>query len=261
MKRVRKTEPAWLVDRQLAFFFHAPDGIIPSGIERESPTTYSYDFFEGTHPRWGRSVARAHTLLRTCIWDEVDGSVDPSAYLEYIGLDIGEHLQDLTPVIMTHGDPTLENILFTQRRMIFIDPGWSRLECREIDEAKMLQSLLTFWETIKRGWAPKKHSIPFEVRTSHIALLASHWYRLMKHRERHDRVIIEYGERILEYLLDFLTSTRPGTADGHGWSSARLQEDCLFLLRSSLQRIGPLSDALLLRKKHLESKVDLSTER
>lgn len=123
-----------------------------------------------------------------------------------------------TPVASCHGDLTLENVVCRRKvaentgiemlDFVFIDPGHPRgLPCREMDEAKIMQSLEEHsnrnvangtFEPIQRGtfdWYNEKlASLP------HRVLLASHYLRLLRHAKKHPQWRVEHARKRLEEL-------------------------------------------------------------
>lgn len=94
-----------------------------------------------------------------------------------------EHVVDkCTPVKNCHGDMTLSNVMIRKGDVVFIDPGKSHgLPCREIDEAKLLQSY--------RGWhwfIHKEEPIGQMITLQrHRVLLLSHYIRILHHLDKH----------------------------------------------------------------------------
>lgn len=167
----------------------------------------SYDFVEGIHPRDWETVAG---WAQETLWGmqvRPGGStpvapppVDPAEYMDYVeeraaaAERLGLRLPRLTgilnvlgrsqytPVRTCHGDLTLKNcVVSIDGRFTFLDPGHSRgLPCREIDEAKIMQSLDGF-DVVYRGHDAPTLVPRFPARPVHWALLATHYIRLMTH--------------------------------------------------------------------------------
>lgn len=106
---------------------------------------------------------------------------------------------DLTPVAYCHGDMTLENCIDTGGDgIVFIDPGYPRgLNCREIDQAKLLQSLRG-WHELK-GY-PKPISI-YNWRPIHFALYVTHLIRLLCHPELHTEVLLAWAVNEVKEMI------------------------------------------------------------
>ena len=154
----------------------------------------SYDFVVGVEPTW-REV---HDTAAAWLWGSGFGPVDKSdveVYKEYViqksrplGLygimdDLLCRLRasDLHHADFCHHDLTLKNCVKTPRGVVFLDPGVSRgLDCIEIDEAKLLQSLDGF-DCVYLGH-PSPPAYPrMCVRRCHYILLATHYIRLLHH--------------------------------------------------------------------------------
>lgn len=199
---------------------------------------FRYDYVEGECPV---RPDRVPELIRFCeksLWyTDSPGPLDRSAYLRYLAtvaakLDEREHqfmgryyrlreffvkIHDvqLTPVASVHGDLTLENVVYTGQNMllnipprfVFIDPGYDRgLPCRELDEAKIMQSLdemtnTSVWVAPHTGtvqsyeWLQEKLKSP-----AHRLLLASHYLRLLRHAAKHPAWRVEHARKRLEEL-------------------------------------------------------------
>lgn len=164
--------------------------------------TCTYDFVQGSYPT---DLAACHESLRRHVWD----SSTPASVLN-VGMFIThvlnaasrcdvqdmmnmaykvcsktlEYASHATPVHDVHGDATLENTVQTCSGIVFLDPGHDRgMPCRELDESKMMQSLLGY-DHIKHQhpvW-PKETKTPFEVKPLHYALLCTHLIRLIPHQ-------------------------------------------------------------------------------
>lgn len=163
--------------------------------------TLSYELVEGSYPR---SVERVLEEARDAMW-HTDGGylpIDKDAYELYIRklidkLDrtwIAERAlacirsSELTPVVQCHGDLTLSNCIHTyDDRIVFIDPGHHRgLPCRELDEAKILQSLDGF-DMLRYGHPVPLHTTPEWIRPVHWAILLTHYIRLIPHMKKRGR--------------------------------------------------------------------------
>ncbi len=168
----------------------------PSKIKGIDETTLEYQWVEGKHPTHWQPVWDAAKLA---MWDTGISTVTNDKrfmYCRYVN-DVAEKYRvpseqtvrafvciiqsHLTPVRMTHGDLTFANVIETGLGMTFIDPGNDRgLCCREIDEAKILQSMDGF-DCAYRNWEPPRWQPAFPSRRVHIALLITHYIRMLRH--------------------------------------------------------------------------------
>ena len=169
---------------------------------------YSYLWAPGDPPSSQDDIDLIYETAQQALWTQKHPRpICMDAYIVYLEWKCGyvppiikdillTQERALTPVDICHGDLTLENVVMDQGRPIFIDAGASHgVECREMDEAKMLQSILTKWEYLKhsesRDWDwLRKAQTPFGVRDVHLALLATHWMRLAAHPEKHSPHLI-----------------------------------------------------------------------
>lgn len=197
---------------QFNWYDKAPKTCTPMHVAIREPVGISYDFVWGTTPTIAEAWRAAHQL-----WD-ADGlspPIDVGAYIDYvndISEDVSALLDDvlsrrstiLTRVSICHGDMTLQNCIRVKdasRRVVFIDPGHHRgLPCRELDEAKLMQSLEGFC-TLYRGLRFDPSPLPFAPTRVHYALLASHYARLLKHVQ-HEAAQAFAQRRIREILED-----------------------------------------------------------
>lgn len=176
------------------------------------PAVLEYEWVEGQMCLDAKLI---HDAAIFHIWESPGRCLvaDPAAYIAYcrsIHLD-GECWDDIydviinaqyTPVTSCHGDMTMENAIETEEgNVVFIDPGHTRkLNCRETDEAKLLQSI-DGWHKAKYYEDPKVMDPPFEVKPVHWALLATHYGRLLRHASKHTPKSIRYARLRLEELL------------------------------------------------------------
>ncbi len=105
------------------------------------------------------------------------------------------------PVNLVHGDATLCNfVVGVNGRSTAIDPGQHRgLCCREIDEAKLLQTACG-WDHIRHNQSPPLDMIGHYVDTRrvHQLLLITHFVRLLRHP--HTRDALELAEACIRQL-------------------------------------------------------------
>lgn len=197
--RCQKLDP----DMHAFTWYHQLDRCKPNNIAW-AEGVLSYDFVEGVHPnKWTRVWEEADFAL----WSgEPKLEVNRDEYIDYCksrcSLDLSNtywtiYKHYLTKVRVCHGDFTFANIIKTHLGHVFIDPGHARgLPCRELDEAKMLQSLDGFDE-VYRQWAPHHLYPKFPTRPIHWALLATHYARLM-HHVKHQPSLDFASQRIIE---------------------------------------------------------------
>lgn len=193
-----------------AWWQSAPGLLIPNVHDYyETPydCTIVYDFIAG---RPSLSLMSMHHVLSE-LWASADHcddrrkalmsfSVDLDAYERHLmhcvpadNIDDAEwamktlrsYANTLTPVRQVHGDASQSNFVHTygdNPRVVMIDPGHHRGLCvKELDEAKLLQSLLGFEYVYRHFHMPHYVLLPFEVTRCHIALLVTHLLRLLRH--------------------------------------------------------------------------------
>lgn len=193
--------------RTRQFYDDLPNDCKPSNISFQD-SCVAYDLVEGSYPRSIESVLEA---AERAMWDlnedeplaisrilynsyvcEIAGRPG-NCGIAYVNAAIGciaDH--KLTPVHACHGDLTLSNCIHTwDDNIIFIDPGHHRgLPCRELDEAKILQSLDGF-DMLRYGWpmlAMKPTDHPrIVIKPVHYALLLTHYVRLIPHMHKRGR--------------------------------------------------------------------------
>lgn len=113
----------------------------------------------------------------------------------------------LTPVAKVHGDLTLENCFEVNGcQILFIDPGHTRgLNCKEIDEAKILQSLDGWsWHRHQRILEPDALST-FSPRRVHWCLLVTHYLRILRHE--HPALALDFAHRRINEITEMLYGT------------------------------------------------------
>lgn len=198
-----------------------PKGLWPMELHADG---YSYEWVDGreAHPE------DLPVLLTYCAKELWGGygvmpidSTDYLAYVNVIALKVGvgfamaQLARDwpdcrFTPVSNCHGDLTLENVVVPVERydtpFVFIDPGYPRgLPCRELDEAKLMQSLE---EALRCGplvgfiqdddplvWLEEKlESI------THRTLLLTHYIRLLRHAAKHPAWRVEHARWRIQEL-------------------------------------------------------------
>lgn len=94
--------------------------------------------------------------------------------------------KELHPVRLLHGCPRAEHIIIEHDgQVVFISPHEPEIVCREWDEAYLLMSIVTLWESWTRSWSVDHFRNgmrpelipPFEVTDVHKMFLLSHWRR------------------------------------------------------------------------------------
>lgn len=205
-----------LSSEELAWWAAVPTRIRPKFI-RTNINTIECDWVYGRPPSSGREYyATLQLLWRTRI-EPYDlrtvlgsGNIDLDTYAKRVAHDengiracdaLREHVHELHTVEMTHGDASFSNVIMSYdgSRATLIDPGRNRgLCCRELDEAKMLQSYDGFEEVYRRILRPTDDP-PFEVRRVHWLLLVTHYIRLLRHVPC--RLSLEYANRRIHEIL------------------------------------------------------------
>lgn len=195
---------------QFSWLVQLPEQLRATNLRILHSTAYTYDEIEGDHPHhWNVMWCRALDF-----WyngkDRLD--IDRTAYVNYInsimpGLPIDEIMvAELTPVAMCHGDFTRGNFLVDKNGVTkIIDPGHHRgLPCRELDEAKMMQSM-DGWECITHGLPPMNVWPLFNARKIHYVLLLTHYARITRHFDRwRSRRVVEFVHNRIRTLKELL---------------------------------------------------------
>ncbi len=196
-KIITKRDHFDVLKHQINWYAQVYDIVIPRNITHMSEVEFKYDFVEGRLPTCVQDVRAVSAALQQYVWCKSDKFLagDKAEYLRYIReknaifkfnlYKIEDIILNatLTPVSLCHGDPTLENIIMSKDRgVVFIDPGCPRgLPCKEIDEAKILQSL-DGWHDLKNpGCRLLCSTESFAWNEAHWALLATHYIRLLHH--------------------------------------------------------------------------------
>ena len=172
------------------------------------------------HP--ARSLQHVWDTARAALWRDTDRKrfmkhLAPPTYAGYI-CNIAERTlnddeyrqvqrfmamlctQRFTRVTACHGDLTMDNVMLDATlptsNVIFIDPGYDRcLPCRELDEAKLLQSV--------EGWHNFRlyGKLPFKVKYVHKLLLLTHYIRLYAHPEKHSTHWLQWARNRIDHML------------------------------------------------------------
>jgi hypothetical protein len=186
-----------------------------------------YSYISGYHPsRIGQMVWKALEHL----WGNPETKVKTESYLKYMKdkmpadeLDLVEsNLISLHAANEVVGDCTLENIIVSDGRVYFIDPGHSRgLKCRELDLAKILQSMRG-WENVKRPkvFAPREPDHLGMYTRETVALYITHLYRLLKHE--HPKQCHEWARSEIQLAKENLLHRhrRDPVDEAGGWRPA-----------------------------------------
>jgi hypothetical protein len=141
------------------------------------------------------------------LWGTSNREPDVVTYMQYMSDKMpDEHyrivcasLRGLTPVGQVYGDCTWENIVLTNDRVVFIDPGDPRgLFCKELDLAKLLQSERG-WELVKKGGEGVQAPWPAD---NVVALYVTHLYRLLRHP--HSEWSLLWAKKEIAYATQYL---------------------------------------------------------
>lgn len=186
---IRKAADKWVYDKMMSWpIAHRPQVEYYHGTGE-----IAYNFVVGQTPRSWRTVWH---LAESALWGRPDDPrVRPISRATYVGYVVDRALQsgigdsrthnvikqvlniDLTPVVECHGDMTMQNVIGD----VFIDPGQDRgLPCRELDEAKLLQSCEGFCELYRGTRTPDDAHLMRPGRSVHVLLL-THYIRLLRH--------------------------------------------------------------------------------
>jgi len=230
-----------IIEWQIKVFACLPKQFYPN-IYHITKYSYRYDFIDGNHNLTSTDLRTVYNLCKLYFWypkvyTEQEKKQQIKDYLIYCYEKItGVELSFLRSMIKTnylsftniiHGDLTIENIIKTNdKKIIFIDPSPPHfLCCKELDESKLLQSILTGWEVIKRKWEFILIDPPFEIRPVHIGLLLTHWIRLYAHKDFHKIEIIKKAEKTIEGLIQLCKELKNDNNNiGYRWCFNRLKE-------------------------------------
>jgi hypothetical protein len=204
MPRIIKRDPS----RSQFNWLNKVQGVAPSGLQYHYSDEFSYDMAIGQHP----TPTQLYDGLNMHVWPMGELLLfDRYAYITYCQTKgplpswvIREiETAELTPVGNCHGDATCKNAIWDvhQDRLVLFDPGNARgLPCREIDEAKILQSMDGFDEY----WLdhpPIPYQRPFKIRRIHLALLYTHYLRILAHDDlQQPHVAHEFARSRMEEL-------------------------------------------------------------
>ncbi len=203
---------------QFTSLMRLPEEIRPPKLAMPTESCLTYELVHGSHPT---RIAPVWDAANRSIWAWADKpeEIDREKYLRYVygvskteGVSMPSRLaesirQDLVTLVgHVHGDLTLHNVIERSgsQQLIFIDPGHAHgMACRELDEAKLLQTLDGFCLLYRGCRVDPGERLPVAVRRIHWALLWTHYVRLLRHmrsRKRKDceifarRRLSEIGE-------------------------------------------------------------------
>lgn len=264
MAMVLKRDTPEIVSRQLRFFEAISGTLIPSKVRRRSSDAYVYEWVEGKEASCAAHIEMVANKMPGPVWKRYKGRPVPTAesriyYVRYVmekarAIFRREELKVVGGILATgiasgklrgawevHGDLTLENVIVRAdgKGFTMIDPGHPRgLYCEELDITKLMQSVITHWEMAK---GKRTHAIDtggWKIRPETLALLLSHWIRLLPHREKHNKVVLGYGRHVVVPAIIDEASGKEwqeyASSDGHGWSPDRLSRRCLRGLQERL---------------------------
>jgi hypothetical protein len=254
--QIRKTEESpILVRRQIEFLQLFRDDIVSI-----NETSYEYEYTVGLTSN--HNPDSLVEFLKNKVWSGSPLMKDvlfPSTirYAMYItdlyqylfNCPIPESLEQaitdlcrIFPVCLVHGDCTFENFICpsnNKQSIVPIDPGLPRGFCnKENDIGKLLQSSMTYWSVFKHGKTPKEckeffvyFSPQLEVSGYSLLSLYTHWIRILKNANRHDRAVFKYGSEIVVPVLEKeLMGLLSNSSMGHRWDTCQLTELCDRLL-------------------------------
>lgn len=186
-----------------------PGSVRPPDLQREVGG-YSYDMIVGQPPKhWTQLWFAAEKL-----WESSSNQLEirRMPYMEHVRevwmrfdpecKSAADRIQsllydlDLTPVALAHGDLTIQNMIGDR----LIDPCSTHgLPCREIDEAKMMQSGEGLCAAY-RGF-PVLDMTGFVQRLAHYVLLLTHYVRMVPHVNEKAR---QFAKRRIRELTECL---------------------------------------------------------
>lgn len=159
------------------------------------PTTDYRPVIKMMEPVWEPQGCRDHQFINVELYIQYVALRSPDNRVGAAMLKLKR--ADLTPVHTCHGDLTLQNVVGNY----IIDPGDPRgLPCREIDEAKIMQSL-DGYDVIKYGYPPPFPCVFEGARKVHYVLLLSHYVRMLRHQKGH---VLAFAQRRITELCDLL---------------------------------------------------------
>lgn len=214
------------------FFSEVPVDMRPRNFSVVDDGVFAYSYMHDMrHPTTEEEFQRVIKRMESDVWVPTNRHLHPPtvrAYGEYIierarSLRLGASVlgdlntifrddlpeRDIPSVEMVHGDFTRENILVNDTEVRLIDPGDPRgMYCREMDISKLMQSLVTDWEHLKkRGLQAIRFSVSNITRDGfsslEYVLLLSHWIRLASHSERHSEEVLAVARSNIDRLTHY----------------------------------------------------------
>ncbi len=261
---VLKQDTPEIVARQLEFFEVVGNDLVPSHVRGKRADAYVYEWVEGKEASSYMDIETLVSKMPGSVWKRHRKPAPPATedrvqYNRYVmekaqGIFRREELRIIEGILtagiirgslhgawQVHGDLTLENVIVRSDGggLVLIDPGHPRgLYCEELDISKLMQSVVTHWEM---AVGKRVHTINpsfFKIRPEALALLLSHWIRLLPHRERHNELISSYGRHVVvPAIIDESRGKEWEThasSDGSGWGPDRLSQRCLRGLQERL---------------------------
>lgn len=196
-------------DVELEFYKNCPEKHRPKDIYKIDGGV-QYERVYGPHPTSQQDWNRVYKAGVDALWLGLDMS--PQEDFIKWGLS-GKwdqtHIkwtQHAHPVRILHGAPRAEHIVMADE-VVFISPAKVEIVCREWDEAYLLMSIVTLWESFTRGWLVDgfrqgfvpELSPPFEVTDVHRMFLLRHWEQELQ-ASNHSVSIYEKIHGVLEEL-------------------------------------------------------------
>jgi len=185
---VKKSEKSEIEYR---FYNNCPENHRPKRIFRVL-NEIRYDRVTGRHPTNQKDWDLVWKTGCKHFWLGMD--VEPEeTFVPWCEKQTGREVlwRNLHPTRILHGCPRAEHIIIEGEHPVFISPAKAEIVCREWDEAYLLMSIVTLWESCTKNWSVEhfKNGMridvvpPFEVTDVHKMFLLSHWekqYNLLK---------------------------------------------------------------------------------
>lgn len=170
-----------LTPQAMEFYRLCPPPNRPATINQIDLSSYEYSRTPGRFCTLTSDWEDVHSLCCRALWGGVLCE-DPTEFCKKYDVPL---ISMVKPVRIVHGRLFASHIIMPG---VFLSPGKPELLCQEYDEAGMLMSLITLWETATRHWTPCNAKIPFVVTKNHWILLYCHWKR---------QISTEYGEYVM----------------------------------------------------------------
>ena len=172
---IKTTEKAKI---ELEFYRNCPEKHRPKEIYKVDEGI-QYEKVICRHPTSQEDWNRVWKVGCNIFWLGLD--VSSKEEFEDYGIRHGCKIKDVHPVRILHGCPRAEHIVMTDD-ICFISPREPEIVCREWDEAYLLMSMVTLWESWTRRWLVDSFRSlrpelvpPFEVTDVHRMFLLHHW--------------------------------------------------------------------------------------